>query len=96
MEDGAYELSDVVLFEIPKGADVNQFYARIRFRWDGWTGSDDDVWLVAAELKADATDFAELLREVEAYVADTGLQAIRYCVDGRFHVMRAAAHQDAA
>ena len=63
--------------------------ARLRPRWAGWTRCRGDVWLVAAELADDGTDVVALLREVEAYVAESGLQAIRYRVDGRFHIMEA-------
>ena len=91
MEDAALRLNDVLLFEIPSYADVDQLHARIRPRWRGWTTCEDEVWLVAAEVKADARDLAALLREVEAYVAATELLAIRYWVDGRFHIMEARA-----
>jgi hypothetical protein len=96
MEDDALELNDLLLFEIPAYADVDQLHARIRPRWRGWTTCDDDVWLVAAEVKADADDLAPLLREVEAYVAATELLAIRYWLDGRAHIMEAAALERAA
>jgi hypothetical protein len=96
MEDETNELSDVVLFELPTCADIDRFHERIRPRWRGWTTRDDEVWLVAAEPSADAADFAVLLREVEAYVAETGLHAIRFCVDGRFHILEACGLEQAA
>jgi hypothetical protein len=48
------------------------------------------VWLVGATVKVDDTDFAALLRTVEAAIAELDLLAIRCCVDGRFYVMDGA------
>ena len=56
MDDDGLQLSDLLLFEIPGYADVDQLHARIRPRWRGWTTCEDDVWLVAAEVEADAGD----------------------------------------
>ena len=82
---------DVVRFEIPAYADVDAFCERIRARWPGTRRrGDDDVWLVSARVRRSRNDLARLLRDVEAYVAETGLLAIRYHVDGRAYVMTAA------
>jgi hypothetical protein len=91
-----YELDDLVLFELPVYADVDALSRRVRPRWRGWTRREDDLWLVAAEVDVDPADLATLLREVEAFVADEGLLAIRFCLDGRFHVMEARALERAA
>jgi len=76
MEPVTAETSEMIFFEIPAYADVEQFCARIRPRWPGWKMLDVDVWLVGASVKVDDSDLAEL-----------DLLAIRYCVDGRFYVM---------
>jgi hypothetical protein len=85
------ELDDLVLFELPVYADVDELSERIRPRWRGWTRREDDLWLVTAELEPDPADLALLLREIEAFVADEGLHALRFCLDGRFHVLEAPA-----
>ena len=59
----------------------------IRPRWPLWQVLDNDVWLVGARAKVDDVDLAVLLREVEAAVSGLDLQAIRYCLDGRFYIM---------
>ena len=86
-------MSEVVIFEVPAYVDVNLFYARIRPRWPGWTTRDDEMWLIAATVEADETDLAALLREVEDFVFNLDLQAIRYCLDGRFYVMEAPSYE---
>jgi len=96
MDDQPLELDDLVFFELPASADTASFYARIRPQWQGWTTGKDDMWLVAAEVAVDDTDLALFLREVEAYVAETGLHAIRYWEDGRVHIMEAPALDRAA
>ena len=88
------ELDDLVLFELPVYADVDDLSERIRPRWRGWTRREDDVWLVVAEVDEDPADLALLLREVEAFVGAEGLHAIRFCLDGRFHVLEAPAFEE--
>ena len=89
-------MSNTVRFELPTYVDVDGFCVRIRARWPGSTKSEDDVWLVSARLRANKNDLALLLREVEAYVAESGLQAIRYHVDGRAYVLETLAQEAAA
>lgn len=83
-------MSEMIFFEIPAFADVEQFCRHIRPHWPGWKLLDVDVWLVGATVKVDDFDLAALLRTVEAAVAVLGLMAIRYCLDGRFYVMDGA------
>jgi hypothetical protein len=94
--DNDHQLSGEVLFEIPTCTNVELLSERIRPQWAGWAILEGDVWIVAAELSDDPSDLAALLRQVEAYVADTGLQAIRYRLDGCFHIMEAPALEHAA
>jgi hypothetical protein len=54
------------------------------------------VLRVSARLRGNKNDLALLLREVEAYVADSGLRAIRYRVDGRAYIMEVLARETAA
>lgn len=99
MEATEAETSEMIFFEIPAYADVEQFCRRIRPSWPGWKMLDVDVWLVGATVKVDEVDLAALLRTVEAAVAELDLLAIRCCVDGRFYVMdgvRAEGATDAA
>lgn len=96
MEGIAPHLSDTIRFELPEYVDIDAFCERIRGRWPGSVRCDDEVWRVSARLRRSKNDLAQLLREVEAYVADSGLQAIRYHVDGRAYVLEAEARETAA
>jgi hypothetical protein len=96
MGQNLVQTSDVVRFEIPSYADIDELCARIRPRWPGSKDREDDVWLVSARFRKSKNDLAFLLREVEAYVADAELQAIRYQLDGRFYVMAARSLDRAA
>jgi hypothetical protein len=87
MEGSPLELSNVVRFELPAYADADAFCARIRPRWAGTRRLDGDVWRISARVRRSKNDLALLLREVEAYVAAAGLQAIRYELDGRWYIM---------
>ena len=96
MEETALSLSNVVRFEIPAYAGIDELCAYIRPRWGGSIKFQDDVWYVSARVRRTRNDLAQLLREVEAYVAESGLQAIRYELDGRFYIMEAQRVEQAA
>lgn len=96
MEDIALSLSNVVRFEIPAYAGIDELCAYIRPRWGGSIKFQDDVWYVSARVRRTRNDLAQLLRKVEAYVAESGLQAIRYELDGRFYIMEAQRVEQAA
>lgn len=97
MEPTPLRMSDVVRFEIPAHADVDAFCERIRARWPGTKRRGaEDLWLVSARVRRSRKDLALLLREVEAHVAETGLLAIRYHLDGRAYVMAATVAEHAA
>jgi hypothetical protein len=96
MEDTALSMSNVVRFEIPAYAGIDELCAYIRPRWGGSIKFQDDVWYVSARVRRSKNDLAQLLRKVEAYVAESGLQAIRYELDGRFYIMEAHALEPVA
>jgi hypothetical protein len=89
VEETELILSSVVRFELPAFADAGGFCARLRRSWRGTKQRRGDVWHVTARLRANEDDLAVLLREVESYVADAELHAIRYQLDGRSYIMAA-------
>ena len=96
MESTAPHMSDTIRFELPEYVNVDNFCERIRSRWPGSARSEDEIWRVTARLRGNKNDLALLLRVVEDYVAETGLQAIRYHVDGRAYVLEAHTRETAA
>ena len=96
MDEFAVSMSNVVRFEIPAYAGIDDLCAYIRPRWGGSIKFQDDVWYVSARVRRTRNDLAQLLRKVEAYVAESGLQAIRYELDGRFYIMEAQMLETAA
>lgn len=95
MDDLDFELDDSVIFELPTLQHVEAFSDRFRPRWDGWSDSDDPAWLFTAQLEKGA-DLAPLLREVQELIAELGLDAIRFCLDGRVYLLEAAVAADLA
>ena len=89
MSENLLSISNVVRFELPAYAGIDGLCAHIRPRWGGSIKFQDDVWYVSARVRRSKDDLAVLLRKVEAYVAEAGLQAIRYELDGRFYIMEA-------
>ena len=80
---------DVVVFELPAKEHVEAFCDRMRPRWEGWSDTDEAVCLFTADLDGSG-DLAPLLREAQQLVADLGLTAISYWLDGRVYVLEAA------
>ena len=91
MEEPELILSNVVRFELPAYAGPDGLCARLRSRWPGTKRRKGNVWLVTARLRRDEDDLALLLREVESYVADAELHAIRFQLDGRSYILAAPA-----
>lgn len=88
MDDLDRELDDVVLFELLTQEDAEAFRDRIRPRWGGWSDEDEEVWLFAAQFEGSG-DLAPLLREAQELIAERGLDAIRFCLDGRIYLLDA-------
>src|SRR5690242_4794179 len=89
MDSFDLDLDDVVIFELPTAEDVEAFRERLRPRWDGWSDADGEVWLFTARFSSGA-DVAVLLREAQELVAELGLDATRFVLDGRVYELAAA------
>jgi hypothetical protein len=85
MDEFEQQLSDVVLFELPSFEDTQAFRIRFRPRWPGWSVADNEVWLFAVDLMEASDELPGLLREAREVLADRGLPAIRFVLDGRVY-----------
>jgi hypothetical protein len=83
------ELADLVHFEIADLAAAVRLTRRLATRWTVSLQERRDINLVTARLRARSTDLAVLLRDVEAWVEEESLCAIRFEVDGREYVIQA-------
>ena len=79
--------TDVVLFELPTRGAAHRLVGQLALSRLAWIQEDDDVCIVGTFLQLDGTDFAQLLRTVEEWVAMNELGAIRFEVDGRTYVL---------
>ena len=83
-------LDDVILFEISgfeEAMELCELLAKARL---AWVESRDDLRRVAVLLQpGEEGDLAALLRTVEGWVAERGLVAIRFEVDGRDYLLAA-------
>jgi hypothetical protein len=82
-------LEEFVLFELPTDRSAYRLLTHFESRRLAWLQNGDASSVVGAVLTPDVTDFAELLRDVQAWLCDSGLQAIRFEVDGRTYVLEA-------
>jgi hypothetical protein len=87
MDEFEVQISDVVLFELPTFEAAQAFRVRLRSRWPGWSHDDDQVWLFAAELGAEVDDLALLLREAQELLAELGVPAVVFVLDGRSYIL---------
>jgi hypothetical protein len=89
--DFDFLLDDVVLFELPTFEDVEAFSHHLRSRWPGWSDADEHTWLFTVNLLGGEPDeLAQLLRRVQDLLAELGLPAIRFYLDGRVYGLYAA------
>jgi hypothetical protein len=84
------DLSETALFEVPDVASSARLAGRLAEHWKvAVTAERRDVVVVHAELKPDVEDVAVLLREVEEWVEEESLSAVRFELDGRAYVLQA-------
>jgi hypothetical protein len=83
------EVSQAVAFEIPDLATSARLAKRLAGRWTiDLMAESDELMVLVVELQP-SPDLAALLREVEAWVAEEALCAVRFEVDGRSYVLEA-------
>lgn len=80
---------EAVQFEIPDLAAAVRLTRLLGELWNVSLGDRSDINLVSAVLRSDPLDLAVLLREVEAWIREESLCAIRFEVDGREYVLAA-------
>ena len=85
MDEFELQLSDVVLFELPTFEDTQAFRIRFRPRWPGWSIADGELWLFAVDLIDSGDDLPQLLHEAQELLAERGLPAARFVLDGRVY-----------
>jgi hypothetical protein len=84
------EVAEAVCFEIPDLATSARLAQRLAGRWTiDLVAESDDLMMIIAELRPRKGDLAALLREVEAWVGEEALCAVRFEVDGRSYVLEA-------
>ncbi|HKA27533.1 MAG TPA: hypothetical protein VKD88_09170 [Gaiellaceae bacterium] len=83
------ETADLVHFEIADLAAAVRLTRRLATSWTVSLNERRDVNLVTAQLRKRSGDLAVLLRDVEAWVEEERLYAIRYELDGREYVIQA-------
>jgi hypothetical protein len=81
------ELNELVFFEIPGFELAARLCERVGSDRLAWVQSGDGIRRVAVLIQPEDGDLAAILRTVERWVADHGLVAIRFELDGRLYVL---------
>jgi len=81
--------SDRVSFEICGPAIASRLMHRLARSWSVNIVCDGEIGLVVVQLPPRPTDVAALLREVERFIAEESLCAVRFDLDGRSYVLEA-------
>ena len=84
-----YDLFDQVHFEIADFVTAVRLTRRLGHERMVALLQDNELNVVATELRSGPTDLAVLLREVEAWIEEESLCAIRYLLDDRIYVLQA-------
>jgi|SRR5262249_29685412 hypothetical protein len=80
-------LSEFVEFDIPSFEDATRLCMRLGLDWFTWVQSYDGSRLVVVMLIPDADDLGVLLRTVEEWGRQSGLEAISFELDGRRYAL---------
>jgi len=91
-------LNEIVLFEVAARSGATQLLAQLSTSRLAWMERGEEVSVIGVLLNPDEGDLAHLLREVEAWVDNRGLIAVRFELDGRTYVLQpvSAKHANAA
>jgi hypothetical protein len=81
------EFTDTVQFEIPDLIAARGLLVRLARTRPTWLDDQVEAAIVEAMLPDDGAELATLLREVEAWIIDHGVGAIRWHLDGRTYIM---------
>jgi hypothetical protein len=79
---------DIVLFDIPRPREADRLCERLQPDRLAWLHEHRGNWVVAASLTSEAGDLAALLRAVERWVEERGLDDVRFELDGRTYPLR--------
>jgi len=85
------EFDEEVLFAVPAEY-VEELYVRLlpnRLTWQHRT-DEGDLFVVAA-LRVELDDLARLLRDAQAWLADSNVPCLTFILDGREYELRASA-----
>lgn len=82
-------LSDTILFELPEWPDAANLCRRLKAHRPATLEEDDGMWFVTASLRPEADDLATLLRGIQAWLAERGLDELWFLLDGRSYLLQA-------
>ncbi len=80
-------LSELVEFDVPSSEDAMQLCMRLAPGWFTWVQAYDGLRHVVVMLVPDAGDLGALLRTVEEWGRQGGLEAISFELDGRRYAL---------
>jgi hypothetical protein len=86
-DSGHVPLSDTILFELRRRSAAADLCRRLRLRWCESLEEDNGRWIVIAELRPEIGDLALLLRTVQAWIAERGLDELWFLLDGRTYLL---------
>ena len=88
------EFDEVVLFDLPAEY-ADKLWARLARNHLTWLLGTEDGFFVVAALRAELDNLAQLLRDAEAWLAESDLSHVRFRVDGKEYMLRAKAEASA-
>jgi hypothetical protein len=84
------EFDEVVLFDVPP-EHADSLWTRLQHNRLAWLLRTEDGLFVAAALRIEPDDLAQLLRDVQSWIADHDLLYVRFLLDGRDYALEAPA-----
>ena len=80
-------LSETIVFELPDRPGAERLWNRLRPRWSVDAYDDDVGALVVVALRSEERDLATLLRTVQLWGFEQGVDALLFHLDGRAYFL---------
>jgi|SRR5690348_14862101 hypothetical protein len=79
---------EIILVEMPNEDEAERLWLHLQPTRKAWLHQREDLYLVVVVLRAEPSDLARLLRELEAWLTERDVNELQFELDGRSYALR--------
>lgn len=79
---------EIILVEMPNEDEAERLWLHLQPTRKAWLHQREDLYLVVVVLRAEPSDLARLLRELEAWLTERDVSELQFELDGRSYALR--------